>query len=224
MAGTLDQNEGEFVRGIHNATGIDERVVIAWMYQEGAFKKGGTGGYNYLNIRSNSGDFAHFSNVQDAITATVAVLRQPNMRTIVSMAKTKPTPQQQINAIAASPWDAAHYGGSGGPTLQKTFAGLFGGTHSLTTPYLGADIAADFKATAADFTSIDMNTVTGAVGDAVGAVVSPIASIAHAFEWAFSNWDRILLVIGGGIGLLVAIILIFKSQSGQNTFTFSRGE
>lgn len=244
----LDQNEGEFVRGIHNATGIDERVLIAWMYQEGAFKKGGTGGFNYLNVAPfpgdnragiSSGGFSQFSSVQDSIRATSHVLQQKNMNVIVSTARTQPTPQRQIAAIAMSPWDLAHYGGTGGPTLVTTFEALFGGSHSITTPYQGADIVEGFKSDVADFTSIDMHTITGAAGKVIGAagdIAGPsgidvakgiwggITSIGDAIGWAFSNWDRILLVIGGGIGLLVAIILIFKAQSGERTFTFSRGE
>lgn len=227
---TLDQNEGAFVRGIRNATGIDQRVVIAWMYQEGAFKEGGTGGYNYLNIAPYPGDhrigtaqngFSQFANVQDAILATAHVIKQKNMNTILHTASTHPTPRRQIGAIAASPWDASHYGGTGGPDLEKTFASLFGGAQALDTPWQGADIAEGFKSDAADWTSIDMTDVAHAVEKTV---INPIIDVAHAIGWVFGNWDRVFLVIGGAVGLLVAIILLAKSQSGGNTFTFARGE
>lgn len=226
---TLDQNEGDFVRGIRNATGIDQRVIIAWMYQEGAFKEGGTGGFNYLNIAPFSGDnrsglaqngFSQFANVHDAILATAHVIKQKNMSTILHTASLHPTPRQQIGAIAASPWDSGHYGGKGGPQLEQTFTDLFGHDPKvLDTPWQGADIAEGFKSDAADWTSYDIHS---AVSD-IGSAINVVGSIADAIKWIFGNWDRVFLVLGGAVGLLIAIILLAKSQQ-SNTFTFSRGE
>lgn len=235
--GVLDTNQVNFVVGVSKATGIDPRVIIAWMKAEGAYTKGGTGGYNYLNIRPFAGDkhintssagFSQFGNEQDAIAATVSVLNQPNMRMITSTAKTKPTPKQQIAAIAASPWDANHYGGNGGVNLQNTFAQLFKGglNDQYQSPANAKSIATDFQANAADWTSIDMNTVGNAASDAAtaveNAVLGPVQELGKIFNWIGGNWDRIFFVVGGAI--LVIIGLVMLGKSGNNTFTFARGD
>ncbi len=222
MAGTLDQNEGTFVRMVRNATGIDQRVIIAWMAEEGAFSDNPTPGFNYLNIMPVQGDkhvaiekgkFAGFSNVQDAALATIHVIKQKNMNTILHTASLRPTPRQQITAIGNSPW------GTKGDELQKVFATLF--PNALDSPWLHADIAGDFKADAADWTSATGVSTTKEVANAF---INPFKDIISAINWVFGNWDRVFLVIGGGVGILVAIILLAKSQSGEKTFTFSRGE
>src|SRR5215469_17306924 len=56
MAKPLNNDETQFIVGISEGTGVDPRVVAAWVYQEGAFRSGGTGGHNYLNVKPAPGD------------------------------------------------------------------------------------------------------------------------------------------------------------------------
>lgn len=223
--GVLDNNQAAFVEGVSKGTGIDPRVVIAWIQQEGAFKSGGTGGFNYLNITPFAGDkragvsaggFSQFNNVQDSIVATNALLHQPQYGPIIATARSKPTPKQQINAIAASPWDANHYGGSGGPVLVSVFSRLFGGNTGLNDHYVGPDqarnIATDFQGNAADWTSIDMTSVGNAAGQVAHDIAAPFESIGQVLSWIGNNWDRILWVIGGSILLILGFNMVYKSQ------------
>jgi len=219
----LTSDEATFLDMVHNGTGIDERVIVAWMAEEGAFSNNPTPGFNYLNIMPVQGDkhveiekgkFAGFSNVQDAALATIHVIKQKNMNTILHTASTRPTARQQINAIGNSPW------GTKGDELQKVFESFFPG--ALDAPWSPQHIGAEFAApSAADWTS---STGVSTAKEAVDAFINPFKDIISAINWLFGNWDRVFLVIGGGIGLLVAIILLVKSQQGGNTFTFSRGE
>lgn len=222
----LNNDEAHFLTAVSQASGIDPRVVAAWMYEEGAFKKGGTGGFNYLNLRPtatdghsgvSSGGFAQFPDVNAAISATVEVLNQPNMKIILATAQTRPTPQKQITAIVASPWDAGHYGGAG-QTLISTIEGLFGGAAVLTDKYEGPENAQSVAATvntgsAADWTSYD-------AGNAAHDLASPFENI---WSWFTGNWERFLFVIGGAILLIIAILLIANSVK-SNTMTFERGD
>ena len=256
VSSTLTQPGSQFIIQVSRQTGIDPRVLVAWAAVEGAYTKGGTGGYNYLNMKPFPGDkhaalspkgFSQFANVQDAINATVTLLHAPQYANILATARLKPPPRQEIAAIAASPWDQSHYGGTGGPKLLGEFGDLFqksGGASQYQSPQNAPALLAtigtsggqdsiwatvkhvidDMNAPFTPGSGIELPGVGQSGLDVAGNLLGPISSIGDAIKWAFGNWDRILLVIGGGIGLLVAIILIFKSQSGQNTFTISRGE
>jgi len=230
----MNSDEITFVKIFSSRTGIDPRVVIAWIYQEGAFKKGGTGGFNYLNVMPKAGDkhigtsskgFAQFANATDAANAAVSVEQQGNMRVIQTMAASHPSPQEQINAIAASPWDAGHYGGTGGPKLTSVLSTLFSSAalqdkYQAPTQFnLNAVTSTFGTGSAADWTSIDMHSVgqaasaaASAVGNAAHNLVAPFESIGSAFAWLGNNWDRVLAVIGGAILVIIALIVLTKQQ------------
>ncbi len=85
----------QFVADVSKATQIDPRVLIAWAQQEGAYAKGGTGGFNYLNLRPIAGDpyssvssggFEQFSSLSDAEAATIRRLGQPFAQPIITAA------------------------------------------------------------------------------------------------------------------------------------------
>jgi len=233
MAKPLNNDETQFIVGISEGTGVDPRVVAAWVYQEGAFRSGGTGGHNYLNVKPapgdnhagvSSGGFAQFSNVNDAIKATLTAIYQPQNRIIITEAKTHPTPIEQIRAIAHTPWDQSGYG-YGGINLIKTFTGLFTSA-GLTDKYQGPETAKSIASTvgtgsAADWTSIDMSIITNPTGAAVGAVGAGLGDIGHAlaypFEWLSNwlggNWDRLLWVLGGAVLVILGGYMLFKSQT-----------
>jgi hypothetical protein len=225
MAG-LNNDEAHFLASVSQATGIDPRVIAAWMFEEGAFKKGGTGGFNYLNLRPtavdghtsvSSGGFSQYPDVNAAISATIQVLHQPNMKIILATAQTRPTPQKQITAIAASPWDSGHYGGAG-QSLIATITSLFGGQAVLGDKYEGPENAQAVAATvgsgsAADWTSYD-------AGNAAHDIVSPFENL---YSWLIGSWQRVLFVAAGAILVIIALLLIANSMK-SNTMTFSRGD
>lgn len=218
----LTTDQAHFVVSVSQATGIDPRVLVAWLEQEGADAPNGTGGYNYLNLRATRTDghtgvspkgFAQFSNVNAAISATITTLNEPQNRIIINAAKSKPTPGQQIAAIAASPWDSSHYGGKG-QTLIAEIESIFGGPAVLTDRYEGPGNAAAVAATAgtgsaADWTSYD-------AGNAAHDIASPFESL---YSWLTGSWQRILFVVAGAILVIIALLLIANSAK-SNTFTF----
>lgn len=217
----LPQDAGQFVVDVSNATGIDPRVLTAWIVHEGAYTSNGTGGFNYLNLRTNSRDkyqsvsssgFEKFANLSDAEVATVRRLNDPFARPILSTAGTKPNPQEQIKAIAATNWDANHYGGAGGPNLLSTFDNLFG-RNAETTQYVppsaaGGVVSSTGAGSAADLAS---NFGSGLVTTPVNAVKDVYnAALALPKFLAFVTSIRFLEILGGGIMILAALILIAK--------------
>lgn len=222
---SLDASQAQFVIGVSTATRIDPRVIVAWMQQEGANAPGGTGGFNYLNLRPEPGDefksvstggFEQFASVTDAIGATVNRLNKPFARPIIATARTKPTPSEQINAIAATGWDSSHYGGNGGQNLLKTFTSIF---KNPNDSYVGPAHAREIANTAttgsaADAGSVDIGGAATATKKAAKATVEAIPgvkafeSIGGVFSWVGDNWDRILWVVGGFILLLLGLALL----------------
>lgn len=57
------------------------------------------------------------------------------------------------------------------------------------------------------------------ITDAIGGLAHDIA---YPFEWLGSHWDRILLVIGGAILVIIALVLIANSTK-NNVMTFKSG-
>jgi len=255
---TTNQPADQFIIGVSQQTGIDPRVILAWMDLEGAFTDKGTGGYNFLNIKHYTGDravavspngFAEYASVQDAINATVTLLHSPQYANILRTATVKPPPRQQIAAIAASPWDQNHYGGNGGQNLLNKFNELFKNAgasayqNPVNAPAMLAEIGTssdigifgDVKAALNEMNKIKgpsgadildwINKHKGPSGiDVAKDVWDAASAVPNAINWVRGNWDRIFIVIGGFVGLTIAVVLLYKSQSGEKTFTFSRGD
>lgn len=248
--GTISQDEAAFVEGVSNATGIDPRVLVAWVQQEGAYAQNGTGGHNYLNLRPyssdvgvssvTSGNFDQFGNVQDAVASTVARLRQPFAQNIISVAAEHPTPAQEIAAIAGTGWDSGHYGGQGGPNLVATYDQIF---KSAQTPYqppaaAGQILPSVGTGSAADVGSTDITGSGGgpSVAGALGGL-NPFSSFEGFFKFV-TSW-RFAEVVGGFLLLLVGLFLLGRqfglavptpaplgrqAQSASDTFQFQPGE
>lgn len=240
----FNQDQATFLISVSKQTGIDPRVIASWMWAEGAFRKGGTGGYNYLNLRPFSGDksvavssggFSQFANAQDAANATVAVLHQPNMALILNTAKTKPTPAQEIHAIHLSPWSSDGYG-QGGINLLKSASYLFGNgifSDHYVDPGNAQSIAAEMGQSASDWTSFDMGDLGKAaesggeaaankIGQVAHDLASPFESLASFFKWLGNNWDRVLFVAGGAILVIIALLLVANSAK-SNVMSFKSG-
>lgn len=191
-----------FANDIARELGLDPRVVYAWTQEE----TGGTpygGFHNWLNLRPYPGDpyfavspggFEEFRNMQDAETATLRRLRQPFAAGI--RASAHKSPSEEIAAIAASDWDAGHYGGAGGPSLRSVFASLFGsgqlGTYSgsATNPTGGS-------APQPGGVPNPANLVTGPLGEAKSFLE----------KWIIRGF---LMVLGSGL-ILLGLYLIVRS-------------
>lgn len=181
---SLTAAEAAFVTGVTTKTGIDPRVVVAWVQQEGAYAPRGTGGFNFLNLRPypgdpyssvSSGNFEQFASVSDAIDATVRRLKQPFAAPI--LASVKKSPGQQIAAIADTGWDADHYGGNGGINLKATFAKLFTPAALADKPE-GAGAAAAVAATAGTGSAADAGSY-----DAKNAAHDAAQAAKNATDW-----------------------------------------
>lgn len=224
----LDASSARFIEGVSAQTGIDPRVLVAWLENEGANAKNGTGGYNYLNLRPfpgdpyvsvSSGDFEQFSNVSDAVAATVRRLEQPFARPIIAAARGHATPQQEIGAIATTGWDSTNYGGFGvGPNLLKTFAGIFGGEAGLTSTYQGPGTAAEVAATAgtgsaADAGSFDANNAADAAKNAINGALGGLAGIfGGIWSWIQSRLERLGLLLAGALLVILGVLLVARGE------------
>lgn len=205
-----------FSNDISKATGLDPRVVYAWADIEGANAPGGTGGFNFLNLRPQAGDpyasvssggFEQFASLANAETATVRRIKEPFASPILASVSPTATPASEISAIASTGWDAGHYGGVGGPNLQAEFAALFGKSQ-LRSSTSGSPIATSGGQ------GVSPSTATGSItGDILNA--TGLGAIGAFFGWFTSgkNLTRIAEVIGGAILVLIGILAIIRGTT-----------
>lgn len=218
MAG-LTPAEAQFVVGVSQQTGIDPRVLIAWADAEGAYAQHGTGHFNYLNIRSTGSagrspaGFAWYSSPADAVAATARVLQRGTYAGIRStVARPDETARDQIDAIAASPWDAGHYGGAGGPRLASAFTARFT-PGALDTKAQDPSVAPAVVATVGTGSASDW-TSTNPIGTATGAVGSAFGSVGDLIRFLFSY--RFLELVGGLALLLVGLSVLSHQLGGPS--------
>lgn len=217
----IDNNTGTFVVNVSQQTGIDPRVLVSWIQQEGAQAQNGTGGYNYLNLRPAKGDvgvsavtsggFDNFQSVDAAVQSTVNRLNNPFARPILAAAKAKATPQQTIAVIASTGWDALNYGGPGGPNLQNTFAQQWGKDSLTKAPFPPGKINVT-----PNFFGQSLNPATPApkkdYGDPKNSPLLPPTSIGSFLGMLSSAdfWLRVGQVVGGAILLGMGLFLLMK--------------
>jgi murein DD-endopeptidase MepM/ murein hydrolase activator NlpD len=137
----LSPAEQQFANGVAAGTGLDLGVVTAWEAQESGWNTTKPGS-NYLNI----GPGKSFGSVADAVKATVNLLKGSKSYAPILAAK---TPQDQINAIAASPWDASHYGAAQGQnrlldTYNSAVKSISSAFSSFLAPVTGGKITGKF--------------------------------------------------------------------------------
>lgn len=221
----LTADEAAFVQGVSQQTGIDPRVLIAWIASEG---HPGDLYHNYLNIQTPTAqslgiqtvgtaaaNTAEFGDVQTGIRATSAEIKSLGLTRLAGQ-----TPSSQISQIAASPWASSHYGGPGGPNLRNTFASIFSSA-GLNSPYEGPDAAGQITGdinvggSAATPGLFGSGTLGGAAQGvyqgsgaqaAVKAVTGPINSIEGLIKFV-TSW-RFYEILGGFALLLVGLILL----------------
>jgi hypothetical protein len=129
-----------FVGALEDAFGFNRNVVRAWIQSEGA----NPANNNPLNIMVN-GQPAKYASLAAGAAATVQFLRGSNYTAVRTAAKTG-TPEEQIQAIAASPFDStgttAHYTNDGKP--GDILLGIYhelGGNRSVTDTVNAVDPA-----------------------------------------------------------------------------------
>jgi len=124
---SLGGEQGVFADGLAARTGLDIRVADAWVTAE----NNGGGDHNWLNVSypgggrgysgvpASGGRFSSFQSVQDAITETAYWINQFSNYAGIRAAIATGDPQQQRQAIIASPWDEGHYmGGASFPSVS----------------------------------------------------------------------------------------------------------
>jgi hypothetical protein len=192
----------EFANSVAAATGIDPRVVYAWAQVE----TGGTpygGFHNWLNLRPYPGDpysgvspgnFEEYSSLASAEAAAIRRIKMPFASGIIAADGT--TPAQEISAIAASGWDAGHYGGPGGPSLLAAFRSIY--------PNVDTGGAALKKGST-------VSAVSGG-GQSPGSVTSVATGIGSDVSKFLEKWvvRGALIVLGTGLAL-VGLYLIARA-------------
>lgn len=219
MASTvkIPSQEIEFVSGVATKTGLDPRVLIAWVQAEGAYAPNGTGGFNFLNLKAapggksysgvpvtvSSGGFEQFTSVNDAVTETVNRLQQPFAAGILN--SKGQTAVQQIAAIGNSSWDASHYGGNGGQNLRNDYTQLWGnGALTSAAPGGGAisQIASDLGSVPVVGNIVKAGETTGGTIKTTAGFISEITSVSFII--------RAGEVIGGAVLMLAGLFLLAK--------------
>lgn len=117
MAGQLSPDQAVYRDAIVAATGLDPRVVTAWIACEsgwGITKPG----HNYLNV----GPGRVYGDVASAARDVAATLRSGLYDPVLAAR----TPAEQLAAIKASPWDAGHYATGCLDAVYQELAGLTG--------------------------------------------------------------------------------------------------
>jgi hypothetical protein len=153
----LSTNQQRFAYEVARGTGLDWRVVEAWVLAEN-----GPDG-NPLNI----GPGRNYGSVDKAANATISLLHTSIYSAVLKSGKG--SADQQLAAITSSPWDAGHYAGAGGSTpgtlLRGTYARLSGspaptisGSHSQAFP------GAKYVAGAADAAAGDTQLASSETG------------------------------------------------------------
>ena len=183
---TLVPAEEQYADIVSQKTGLDINVVRAWVVQESGW--GTKQGFNFLNLRGSGGAFAEYGSVQQAADAVVNQLKiAPTWYGGILASIDKP-PVAQIAAIAASPWDAAHY--NGGKNLVNTYFSVIGGKNPNT---LGTLVGQK------------QQNVFGAAGSAIGNVVSG----------GLTGWvlDLGLILLAAGL-IFIGSSRLFEKETG----------
>lgn len=124
---TITADDDAFATTLSMLTGLDKRVVLAWTVAETSGGTNGVRGYNFLNIGntdSNPYGGPRWNSPQEAAQGTADWLRKnPASGAVILAAAGKP-PDQQLAAIASSPFASSHYGNPPGTNLVRDYNGL----------------------------------------------------------------------------------------------------
>lgn len=201
-ANAVAVDERTFIQQVALRTGIDPRVLAAWIASEG---HPGDEGFNYLNLQSQTAlsvgvkpsatlaaDTAAFGSVQDGITATV---REINALGLGHEAGK--TPAAEIADISGSGWASSHYITPRGSNLiadvfrSRYGAGALGGPYSSDIGKVGA---------------VKVPLSQSPIGQAAGAVVSALTLPERIFAF-LTSW-RFAELLGGAALVLLGFYLL----------------
>lgn len=120
----LTPNQQTYAQIVAQDTGLDLRVVQAWVASEGPGRNdsSGAGTFNFLNI-GGAGSPRNYSSVQAGADAAGSLIRQSPYYAGIRQSVGQ-DPASQITAIASSAWAAPTYYGNGG-NLANTFNSMF---------------------------------------------------------------------------------------------------
>jgi hypothetical protein len=125
---SLTAGQASFRDELATRTGLDPRVVTAWLLSEesgaAAASRQRSGNHNWLNI----GPGRVYSSPQAGAAATAQLINGSGYYAGIRAAAKSGNAQAQLQAIAASPWDAGHYGGDG-----RNLRAVFGSASSSAT-------------------------------------------------------------------------------------------
>ena len=219
----------QFASDVAKATGLDPRVVWTWAQSEGAYASGGTGHFNYLNLRPEAGDvyagispgrFEEFSSEQQAVVASVRRIREPFLWTspalggpgLGAVVAKGGSPAQEFGAIGRSNWDSdpnepggGHYRGSAsaapGTKLLELFEGSFGVKAAGAPPKSAGTPPAPVGAAG------------GPTKSAVGSAVSGIGDVIDSFDkfFKFVTSYRFLEILGGFVLLGLGLVILARA-------------
>ena len=222
------QDEATFVQEVARGTGLDPRVILEWIRVEGAYAPGGTGGFNFLNLRPYSSDvgvagqspggFDRFTNVDAAAVSTIRRIRQPFLWDALGpVVAKKGSPAEEIAAIGRSGWDAGHYqegGGAPGSSIANRFIGDYGQAAYGSAP-------AGPGAVAAHGTGPGSTGATSVAGDVAGAAGGAASAVGGAIAGPFAWVEKLVKVIFGprglqmGAGFLLVILGVLWLSRGR---------
>lgn len=161
----LTTNRKLFAQQVSRGTGLNETVVDAWVLAEGGPDS------NPLNV----GPGKRYSSPLDAAAAVVRLLHTDTYKPVLNSATR--TPEQQIAAIAASPWNG---GFKATAATHKGYLDLLRGVYEHLKPSsttIGGSIDSSVTGAA--------GAVAGAVGGAVDAVTGGVGGAISGVEgWA----------------------------------------
>lgn len=222
---------GTFIAQLAQATGLDPKVIAAWVQVEGAYAPNGTGHYNFLNLRAKSpaqgysgvalagqstNGFAQFLSVQDAVQETAYWINHFGNYAGIR-ASTKLGPKSQIAAIAASPWDAGHY--NGGRSLLSAYSSLTSKgsswlssiTHAVGKGLVDAGTGNPLGAGLDVAKGLGLGGIPGvSQADAIAQIPGETL---HVLKWVMdpTNWLRVGYVLAGSLAVGAGLVLMAKS-------------
>jgi len=204
----------QFIDLVAQMSGLSRAVLSTWVQAEGGPND------NPLNI----GPGRHYGSASNAAAATLRVLHQSNMSMILRAAHG--SDQQQIDAIAYSPWDTGHTGLD--TAVKRHYLALLTGVYKSITGHgfagggggggggggagflagIGGDISG-----AAGAVESGIVAGAGAVADPFTSLWGGITGVPHAIEAAVKDvetWaENAALRTLGYIVLTVVAILLF---------------
>lgn len=169
-----------------------EQAILAWMKQESGPK------YNPLNIMGGFSTGGHhviqYSSPSAGYEATAKLLTSSKNYTGVIAAGRTGDPLAFLNAVAKSPWDAAHYGinSKTNPVnhLISVYNSLGKNSGTVTLP---TTTGGTITVPKGQMTNVDLNPLD-AVGGAINAAT---AQIGDTFTWIGFILVGLVLIAGG---------------------------